>query len=77
MEEVAVNPTIELLEFTQDCGNRILEGTNKTLGTPGPGRKEHRPHKRLTQTCVWSIQESLVEIWVCGGLFMVEGTATY
>ena len=39
MEEVAINPTIELPEFTQDWGNRFLEGT-KIFGTPGPRRKE-------------------------------------
>jgi len=31
---------------------RLLEGTNKTLGAPGPRRKEQWPHKRLSQTCV-------------------------
>ena len=31
----------------------LLEGTNKILCTPGPRRKEQRPHKRLTQTCPW------------------------
>ena len=36
LEEVAINPTIELPECTQDWGNRLLEGTNKTLCTPGP-----------------------------------------
>ena len=40
LEEVAINPTIELPELTQDWGNRLLEGTNKTLCTPGPRRKE-------------------------------------
>ena len=34
-------------------GNRLLEGTNKILCTPGPRRKEQWPHKRLTQTCPW------------------------
>ena len=29
------------------------EGTNRTLCTPGPRRKEQWPHKRLTQTCPW------------------------
>ena len=38
--EVAVNPTIELPELTQDWGNRLLEDTNKTLCTTGPKRKE-------------------------------------
>ena len=40
LEEVAINPTTELAELTQDWGNRLLEGTNKTLCTPGPRRKE-------------------------------------
>ena len=42
-----------ITELTQDWGNRLLEGTNKTLGAPGPGRKEQGPHKGLTQTCPW------------------------
>ena len=40
LEEVAINPTIEPPELTQDWGNRLLEGTNKTLCAPGPRRKE-------------------------------------
>ena len=40
MEEVAINPTIELPEFTQDWGNRFLEGTNRNVCVPGPRRKE-------------------------------------
>ena len=34
-------------------GNRLLEGTNKTLCAPGPRRKEQLSHKRLTQSCLW------------------------
>ena len=34
-------------------GNRLTEGTNKTLCAPGPMRKEQWPYKRLTQTCLW------------------------
>ena len=34
-----------------DRGNRLLEGTDKTLYTPGPRRKEQWSHKRLSQTC--------------------------
>ena len=40
VEEVANNPTRELPELTQDWGNRLLEGTNRTLCTLGPRRKE-------------------------------------
>ena len=42
-----------IIELTQHWGNRLLEGTNKTLCTPGPRRKEQWPHKRLSQTCPW------------------------
>ena len=40
LKEVAINPTIEPPELTQDWINRLLDGTNKTLCTPGPRRKE-------------------------------------
>ena len=40
LEEVAINPNIELPELIQDSGNRLLEDTDKTLCTPGPRRKE-------------------------------------
>ena len=38
-------------ELTKDWRNRLLEGTNRTLCSPRPRRKEQWPHKRLTQTC--------------------------
>ena len=28
-----------ITDLPQDWGNRLLEGTNKTLGTPGPGER--------------------------------------
>ena len=34
------NPAIELPELTEDWGNRLLEGTNRTLCALGPRRKE-------------------------------------
>ena len=40
LEEVTINPTMEPPELTQDWGNRLLEGTNRTLCSPGPMRKE-------------------------------------
>ena len=52
-EEVTINLTIEPPVHTQDWRNRLLEGTNKPLCTPGPRRKEQWPHKRFTQTCLW------------------------
>ena len=36
-----------IIELPQDLGNRLSEGTNKTLCVPGSRRK------RLTQTCLW------------------------
>ena len=36
LEETAINPTIEPPELRQDWGNRLLEGTDKILCTPGP-----------------------------------------
>ena len=36
LEVVAINPSIEPPELIQDRGNGLLEGTKKTLGTPGP-----------------------------------------
>ena len=40
LEEIAFNLNVEPLELTQDWGNRLLEGTNRTWCTPGPRRKE-------------------------------------
>ena len=40
LEEVAINPTLEPPELTEDWGNRHLEGTNRTLCAPQPRRKE-------------------------------------
>jgi len=40
LEKVTINAIIEAPELTQVCENRFLEGTNKTLCTPGPRRKE-------------------------------------
>ena len=73
-EEVAINPTIEPPELTQDLGNRLLEGTNKSLYVPGPRRKEQWPHKILTQTCLWVSRSlwqrhgSVVACWGSGAL---------
>ena len=51
LEEVTINPTLELPELTEDWGNRLLEGTNRTLHAPQPRRKEQWAHRRLIQTC--------------------------
>ena len=33
-----------ITELTQDWGNRLLEGTSKTLCIPGPRRKDQLEH---------------------------------
>ena len=74
LEEVAIKPTIELPELTQDWetapdhSKHCLPTTQeKTLHmnitrwsipksetcAPGPRRKDHWPHERLTQTYPW------------------------
>ena len=40
LEEVAINPTIELPELTQDWGNRLSERTNRTLCTRTSRREQ-------------------------------------
>ena len=43
-----------ITELTQDWGNRLLEGTNKTLDAPGPRKKEQGPMRdspRLAREC--------------------------
>ena len=66
-------PTRELLELTKNWGNRVLEGTNKTLCAPGPRRKEQQPHRRLSQTCpgmsrsLWRRRGSVVACCRAGG----------
>ena len=70
MEEIAINPTIELPELTQDWGNRLLEDRNKILCT-----RTHKKGAATTQETgsdlPVSVQESLVEAWVSGGLLQV------
>ena len=41
-----------ITECSEDWGNRLLEGTNKTLCTPGARRKEQDPKKRLSLECL-------------------------
>ena len=50
-----------IIELTQDWGNRQLEGT--ALCALGLRRKEQRPQKRLTQTCLWVSRRFQ---WKCG-----------
>ena len=43
LEEVTINPTIEPPELTQDWGNRLLQGTNKTWVHQDPGERISDP----------------------------------
>ena len=52
-----------IIDIPQDRGNRLLEGTNKALCSPGPSRREQWPHRRLTDL-PGSIWEPLAEVWV-------------
>ena len=52
LEEVAINPTTELSELTQDWKIDSWRAQTEPCA-PGPKRKEQWPHKRLTQTCLW------------------------
>ena len=40
LEEVSINLTVEPPVLIQDWGNKLLEGTNKTLCAPALRRKE-------------------------------------
>ena len=72
MEEVIVNPTIEPPELTQDWGNRLLEGTNRTLCTRTQEKGAVTPQETDPDLPV-SVQESLVEAWVGGSLLQAWG----
>ena len=48
MDEVAINPTIELPELTQDWGNRLLEGIDRNVCVPGP----RDPTETETELCL-------------------------
>ena len=75
MEEVVINPTIELSELTQDWEIvlwRAQEGTNRTLYAPGPKKGAVTPQETDPDLSV-SVQESLAEAWVNSGLLKVWG----
>ena len=64
MEEVAINSTIELAELTQDWGNRLWEGTNRTLCTPGP----RDPTETETELCLCVSYGGMDQQWTAAGL---------
>ena len=72
MEEVTINPTIDLPELTQDWGNRLLESTNRTLCTRTQEKGTVNPQE-TDPDFPMSVQESLAEAWVCSVLLQVWG----
>ena len=68
MKEVTTNPTTELPELTQDWGNKLLEGTNKTLKKGAVTQQEADPDLPM------SVLESQVEGCIYGGLLQGGGT---
>ena len=54
-----------ITELTQAWGNRLLEGTNKTLEDPG---ERGRDPTDTDPDLPVSVQESPAEAWVSGGL---------
>ena len=82
MEEVTINPTKELPELTQDWGNRLLEdswrylfgGTHKqNLVCTRTQEKEAVTPQETDPELPMSVQESLTEVWVGGGLLQGWG----
>ena len=67
LEEGTINPTIALPELTQDGGNRLLEGTNRTLCTRTQEKGAVTPQE-TGPDLPRSAQESPAEAWVGGGL---------
>ena len=61
---------IELPELTQDWGNRILKGIDKTLYTPGPRRKEQWPPQKTDPDlpmCPGISSRSMGQQWIAAG----------
>ena len=61
-----------ITELLENWGNRLLEGTNKTLCTPGARRKTVSPQKTEPDLPV-SVQVSLAEAWANSGLLHSQG----
>jgi len=43
LEEVTIDPTLELPELTQDWGNRLSEGTTELYVHQNPGERSSDP----------------------------------
>ena len=61
-----------IMELTQDWGNRLLEGTNKTVCTPIQEKGAGIPQETDPDLPA-SVHESLAEAWVSCGLLQGQG----
>ena len=66
MEEVAINPTIELPELTQDWEIDSWRAQTEPCA-PGPRRKEQWPHRRLACGCPAVSSEGVGQWWPATG----------
>ena len=68
LEETAINPTIEPPELIQEWGNRLLEGTNRTVCVLGqkkdPAERNNLPYSsfHINLSHVYSSNE---KTWLC------------
>ena len=67
LEEVTINPTIEVPELTQDWRNRLLEGTNRNLCTRTQEKGAVTPQETDPDLAM-SVRESPTQAYVCRGL---------
>ena len=67
MEEVAINPTTELPEFTQAWGNRLLEAQTNRMHTRTQEKGAVTP-RETDPDLPMSVQEFPAEAWVGSGL---------
>ena len=72
LEEVTINPIIGLPELTQDRGNRLSMGTNRTLCTRTQEKGAVTSQETDPDLPV-SVQKSPVEAWDDSGLLQGQG----
>ena len=73
MEEVAINPTTELPELNTGLGKRTLGGHKQNLVHTRTQEKGAVISQETDPDLPMSVQESLAEAWVGGGLLQGQG----
>ena len=68
MEEVSINPIIELPELTQSLGKQTLGGRKQNLACIRIQEKGAMAPQETDPDFPMSVQESPVEVWVGSGL---------